>query len=90
MPHQEIHGRPDPSDDDFFPVNDSSGWDNAGSLGDAETDQILAWLEQLESADSTSRKITIASQLSVALEGFMGIEREMLKTWVLDLAGRRS
>jgi hypothetical protein len=47
-------------------------------VSDAEEAQILEWFAELEGPCTTSRQVVLATQLSHALEGFMGIDKELL------------
>jgi hypothetical protein len=47
-------------------------------ISDAEEAQILEWFAELDGPCSTSRQVVLAAQLSHALEGFMGIDKELL------------
>ena len=47
-------------------------------ISDAEEAQILEWFAEWEGPCSTSRQMVLAAQLSDALEGFMGIDKELL------------
>ena len=47
-------------------------------ISDAEEAQILEWIAELEGPCSSSRQVVLATQLSHALEGFMGIDKELL------------
>lgn len=47
-------------------------------LVEPEIDDILAWFEELAEVRNPVQKAKLISQLSTALEGFMGIEEEML------------
>ena len=58
-------------------------------FSDTERNDILEWFEELESTGSESRRVTLASQLADALEGYMGIDRELL-THAFWLARRKS
>jgi hypothetical protein len=53
---------------------------------EARVDQVQGWLEELAGPCSASRKEILAEELSRALEGFMGIESEMLIPVRLNLA----
>jgi hypothetical protein len=55
-------------------------------LEEAGMDQVQEWLEELAGPCSASRREILAEDLSLALEGFMGIESEMLVPVLLDLA----
>jgi hypothetical protein len=45
---------------------------------DGAIEQIYAKLEDLASCSSAAREAMLAEQIADALQGFMGIEREML------------
>jgi hypothetical protein len=47
-------------------------------FSDAETEAILALFEELDGRCDASRARALAFQLSEALEGFMGIDKEAL------------
>ena len=47
-------------------------------LEEQEIDDILTWFEELAKVRNPVEKAQLVSQLSTALEGFMGIEEEML------------
>lgn len=47
-------------------------------ISDAEEEQILEWFAELKAPCPRSRQLVLAAQLSDALEGFMGIDKELL------------
>jgi hypothetical protein len=53
---------------------------NTGSvfLEDAEVDQILTWMSVLRDAGDPIERQSLVSNLSLVLQGFMGIERDLL------------
>jgi hypothetical protein len=59
-------------------------------VSDAEEAQILEWFAELEGPCSTSRQVVLATQLSHALEGFMGIDEELLSQAFLIEQRKRS
>jgi hypothetical protein len=53
-------------------------------VSDTEEAQILEWFAELEGPCTTSRQVVLATQLSHALEGFMGIDKELLSQAFLN------
>jgi hypothetical protein len=53
-------------------------------VSDAEEAQILEWFAEFEGPCTTSRQVVLATQLSQALEGFMGIDKELLSQAFLN------
>ena len=47
-------------------------------ISDTEEAQILEWFAELDGPCSQSRQVVLATHLSDALEGFMGIDKDLL------------
>jgi len=47
-------------------------------ISNAQYQEIQGWLEELEGLCSTARERILASRLSAALEGLMGVEQHIL------------
>jgi hypothetical protein len=51
--------------------------------------EIIGWLDELDGPSSPSREVILAARLSKALEGYMGVEKEILNYAFLAARRRR-
>jgi hypothetical protein len=56
---------------------------NVIGLSDAEHETVQEWFQELDGPCAASREVVLVSRLAGALTGFMGIDKEVLRSALL-------